>query len=283
MNKNLRLKRNETFSIREGWLEKGINIIIDNPKCFSKDAGPLSFGLGSNMCKSLRYWLEACTIATFSQNGASLTDFGKFLLAYDQYLEKNVSWWLIHLYLSTNVIDAPVINAYFNMDAKKVDKDYIFRNIKDRFTREYSDTINDNSLDSDISVLLKSYYASKITNPEDNMNCPLARLGLMEIDDNHNYIKTSPNYSSLDFRAVYFSILNCLELNTVHNQTFNIEDLIHMQNNPCYVFNLSKAALFVYLDEMKKAGLVTVVKTAGLNTVTIEKVADWSDLFKEEE
>ena len=27
--KNLRLKRHETFSIREGWLEKGLNIIYE--------------------------------------------------------------------------------------------------------------------------------------------------------------------------------------------------------------------------------------------------------------
>ena len=66
----LRLKRNETFYIREGWLEKGINIIKNNAKCFSNNSGPSIFGLGSNMCKSLRYWLEACNIATFGQNGA---------------------------------------------------------------------------------------------------------------------------------------------------------------------------------------------------------------------
>ena len=34
--KDLRLKRHETFSIREGWLEKGLNTIVEDNECFKK-------------------------------------------------------------------------------------------------------------------------------------------------------------------------------------------------------------------------------------------------------
>ena len=59
----LKLKRHETFSIREGWIEKGVNIIKENCECFKKNDGPVNFGLGTNMCKSLRYWLIGSKIA----------------------------------------------------------------------------------------------------------------------------------------------------------------------------------------------------------------------------
>ena len=59
MNKEpLKLKRHETFSIREGWLEKGLNKCSQNPQCFQKDRGTKELGLGSNMVKSLRYWKD---------------------------------------------------------------------------------------------------------------------------------------------------------------------------------------------------------------------------------
>ena len=80
---DLRLKRHETFSIREGWLEKGLNIIVENNECFKKDNGPRLLGLGSNMCKSLKYWLKATGIAKFGQV-AELTEFGNLLYKYDQ-------------------------------------------------------------------------------------------------------------------------------------------------------------------------------------------------------
>lgn len=282
MKKTLRLKRHETFSIREGWLEKGINILPENPKSLSKENGPFNYGLGSNMCKSLRYWLEACKLAKFGQNGAFLTTLGEMLRKNDPYLESDFSWWMIHCNLAMNVEDAPVINAFFNLPINRMDKEYIFRNLKEQFEIEYGSVGSDSSLDSDISVLLKSYYSDDDSNPENNMNCPFAKLGLISVAEKKTYIKTAPAFSSLSFKVVYWCIINCL------NDTFraanggyalNVEDLCLLHNNPLNIFNISKSTLFLYLEEMKKAGYINLVKTAGLNTVYIDNVLELEDLF----
>ena len=39
----LKLKRHETFSLREGWIEKGIHYIDENERCMSKDNGTKIF------------------------------------------------------------------------------------------------------------------------------------------------------------------------------------------------------------------------------------------------
>ena len=115
----LRLKRHETFSIREGWIEKGINKI--------KDEGSKKLGLGSNMVKSLRYWLSACGLVSFNtQTGAKLTDIGELIQEHDPYLNDINSWWIIHYLLVKNSNnDAPVLNAIFNMSMTKFSLSFV--------------------------------------------------------------------------------------------------------------------------------------------------------------
>ena len=62
--------------------------------------------------------------------------------------------------------------------------------------------------------------------------------------------------------------------------SFNIEDLYDKENNTLKVFNISRSMLFAYLEEMKKNGFIDLIKTAGLNTVYIDKIMCLSDLFE---
>lgn len=277
MSKSLRLKRHETFSIREGWLEKGINLIPKDSKCLSKDNGPAFFGLGTNMCKSLRYWLEASGIARITNGEAKLSHFGDLLFTYDSFLENDISWWLIHCNLAMNKEDAPVINAFFNMQVNKIEKDYIFRKLKEEFGQEYGVVGADSSLDSDISIMLKSYYSNDTSNPENNMNCPLSRLGLISLADKHIYSKQPPAFISLDYRVVFYNIIKCMDIEK--NSSFNVEDLCKKRNNPMRIFNISRSTLFLYLEEMRKNGFIKIVKTAGLNTVSIVKILTLDEIF----
>lgn len=282
--KNLRLKRHETFSIREGWLEKGLNIIYENPECFKKDEGPRNFGLGSNMCKSLKYWLIACDIAEFSPD-AYLTEFGKLLRKYDPYLEDKFSWFFIHAKLSMNFEDAPVINEIINCNYSKFDKELLINYLKDYFTNNDYEIGAESSLESDVSVGLRSYCVSDNSNPEDNMNCPLSKLGLLKIDQKKNYVKQQPAFSSLHYLVVLYVLQECLRRNHdgVINKTFdvdcNLEDVIKWENNPLKVFNITKSILFMYLDQMKNAGYVNIIKTAGLNTIHFNKILSINEIF----
>ena len=57
MNMKIKMKRHESFSIREGWLAKGIKDIKKDAKVFSSPDATDILGIGTNMVKSLKYWM----------------------------------------------------------------------------------------------------------------------------------------------------------------------------------------------------------------------------------
>ena len=81
-------------------------------------------------------------------------------------------------------------------------------------------------------------------------------------------------YSSLSYLVVYFVLQELYS-----NQSFIIEDSMYENNSPVSVFNLDKNMYLQYLDEIKKHGLITINKTAGLNTVYFEEKLSLKDIF----
>lgn len=75
----------ETFFIRKGWLAKGLRAVIEKDDIFVDRANnPMDeLGIGSNMVKSLRFWLQAVGLTQEPKSGRRvqhLTELG-FLIA----------------------------------------------------------------------------------------------------------------------------------------------------------------------------------------------------------
>ena len=99
----IKLKGHETFTIREGWLDKGLKAVSDNGKVFSENYGADALGVGSNMAKAIRYWLKAGKFIEESpKNGANLTDIAKIIKDNDEYLEDSFALWIYHINLVFN-------------------------------------------------------------------------------------------------------------------------------------------------------------------------------------
>ena len=60
--KDYRLKGHESFTLREGWLTKGLNAVHENPRVFSENSGADALGVGTNMAKSIRYWMRTAEL-----------------------------------------------------------------------------------------------------------------------------------------------------------------------------------------------------------------------------
>lgn len=56
----MKFRAHESFFIRKGWLYKGLRNIKELPELFSsKNINPSDvLGIGTNMVRSLRYWLR---------------------------------------------------------------------------------------------------------------------------------------------------------------------------------------------------------------------------------
>lgn len=57
----MKFRAHDTFFIRKGWLSKGMKYVHSKPDVFvAKDENPMDvLGIGANMVKALRYWLQA--------------------------------------------------------------------------------------------------------------------------------------------------------------------------------------------------------------------------------
>lgn len=82
----MKFRAHETFFIRKGWITKGLkNVDIKKNVFTDKKISPTdTLGIGTNMCKSLRYWLQVLdlTVEVKEKGGKrsqNITDFGRLV------------------------------------------------------------------------------------------------------------------------------------------------------------------------------------------------------------
>ena len=276
----VRLKGHESFSIREGWIPKGIIAVQENPKIFSsKDATDI-LGMGTNMVKSLKYWLIACDLIEESKkNEYELTELGDLINKYDPFLEDIFTLFFIHINLVSNKEKATIWNLFFSKcNIKNFNKKDLLEALKYELETEYLE-YNEKMLIDEINVLLKTYSnEDKVNNPENNFACPLDELNLLRKIDREFYEKNKPSLAKLDKRIILYYIEKECEENSV--KSLNIDDFVKKQDGVCKILNLDKNTLNEYLEILKNDKLITLNKTAGLNMVYIEKYHNLSEVFE---
>lgn len=274
----LKLKRHESFSIREGWLAKGIKNVKEYGNVFALQNATDILGIGTNMVKSLKYWMTATKLIEEKNREIMLSDFGSIINEYDPYLEDIFSWWLIHINMITNIDDAYIYNLFFNKcNIKTFTKRELYEKLYALLTNEKL-TFNENILQDEVNMIIKTYTIDeKIDNPENNFICPLSELNLLKKVDRDTYEKNRPEIRNLPFWVVYYII--CLLLDDRGN--ISIDELLKEENSPAKLLNMDKNLINEYLDEMKKNDLIIINRTAGLNMVYLKKKLSLNEIAEE--
>lgn len=291
MNDKYKLKGNESFCIREGWLNKGITAIQSEPSVFSQNNAMDILGIGSKMVKSLKYWLLAADIAEEkkvrgSKNILRLTECpGEIINAHDRYFEDIFTLWILHYHIVRKISSCTVWNLFFNrFDASEFSKANMVNKIFDEFNKIYNKGSSVyKSVADDCGLLLKMYSASAeddAADPEDNLSSPFADLGLIKRDsrDKGSFAKTRPVYDKLDMMAVLYVIVSNMH---GEKKSADIDTLLMQDNNAGRVFNLDRTMLNEYLDRLKQSGYITLNRTAGLDMVYLKKDMLPADILTE--
>lgn len=278
MSFKVKMKRHESFSIREGWLAKGISAVRNDNKVFSSQDATDILGIGSNMVKSLKYWMSATCLIKENNKNIGLSEFGELIYEYDPYLEDIFSWWLIHLKMNLNLDDSYVYNLFFNKcTMKSFSKRDIYEQISSNLINDKLD-FNENILQDEVNMIIKTYSIDdKIDNPENNFICPLSELNLIRKVDVNTYERNKPDYRNLNYLIVYYLILQLCD----DKDYISIDDLIKIDNSPAKLFNLDKNLINEYLDEMKRHDLIVVNRTAGLNMVYFQRKLSLEEIMRE--
>lgn len=201
----MKIRAHETFCIRKGWLHKGIKNIQANHRLFtSKDINPCDvLGIGTNMVKSLRYWMNTVGImeevAEGNQRMQRPSKLGEIIDRYDRYYEEDGTNWLIHYMLAKNEDQATAWFWFFNIfKSNTFDKELFIKELGEFLHTEYSYDCSEKMLSDEFNCLINTYCSKgKSTTPEDMNECPLVDLHLIELTDNRDYKKCIPDTDSI--------------------------------------------------------------------------------------
>lgn len=278
MIQKVRMKRHESFSIREGWLAKGLNEVKKNKKVFSSSDATDELGVGYNMVKSLKYWMYATKLIEDVGRDIELTEFGNLILKYDSYLEDKFTWWLIHLQMVLNIDDAFVFNCFYNkLMSKNFTKQELYDTIE-RVLNTYQLDFNEKTLLDEVNMVIKTYVIDESNdNPENNFSCPLSELELIKKVGRDTYEKNKPSYKSLNYLIVYYLMTIIME----DKEYISIDELLKVENSPLKILNLDKNLINDYLDDMKRNELININRTAGLNMIYLRRKMTLNEIFEE--
>ena len=182
----MRFSGHETFSVREGWLHKGLRLLIGEPEKFHDKYAADYLGVGSNMAKSIRHWMQATGLAepTPGHRGRiSITEFGQTVFKNDPFFIDTGTWWLLHVNLVSHPPYADTWHWFYNsFNLGRFVRSVVVENLRQYIQLSNKRTPSIKTLERDVACLLSSYsrnIPSDDGDPEEARDCPFRDLGLL--------------------------------------------------------------------------------------------------------
>jgi hypothetical protein len=147
----------------------------------------VELGVGKNMVRSIRFWVEVMNVASPQGHGRALepTPFGHAVLAddgFDPFLEDVRTLWLLHWHLSTHAED-PVfawrylLNHWPHAELTRSEALAAFRRESENAGLSHSDV----TLGQHLDVFLHTYLPSRASaSAEDSIDGPLVELAFLQ-------------------------------------------------------------------------------------------------------
>jgi hypothetical protein len=185
----MRFSGHESFPCRYAWLPKAFQLLNapDTEPTFLRDddLAMQRLGLGKNMVKSLRFWIQATGVAEHTlDRGYSLTRFGQDLLGrYDPFLEDRRSLWLLHWKLATN--PDPIFAWYYLLNQwqhPELTRSEVVRAFEREAAKE-SRRLAQATLAQHFDVFIHTYVPTRGAKGavlEDNLDSPFIELDLVQ-------------------------------------------------------------------------------------------------------
>lgn len=268
-NSGFRIKGHESFIPREGWLNKGIYAVAQDRTVFGKNSGADTLGVGTNMAKSIRYWMKAMGLTTdVGGRGVSLSTIGDIIAHNDPYIEDIFTLWVLHANLARNRELATSWYLFFNeIEVSTFKREELNDMMMDGLlTLIGTDSLPERSVKDDCSAILSMYCPTKEKNsdPEDkNAFSPFAQLGLLAALERGGYEKARPAVDAISPLLIYYIFADRL----MADGYLSIDELVQGLNMPGKILNLNRVILNEYLDALQNQGHIIVNRTAGLDVV----------------
>ena len=275
----MRFRAHDTFFIRKGWLSKGMRCVQNKPDVFvAKDENPMDvLGLGANMVKALRYWLQAVGLTEEPKSGKriqTLTPLGESVFVHDRYIEEFGTLYLLQYKLASNASDATAWYYFFNeFNLSEFSRDDFVEQIQ-KYIKMSGDgeSVAPRSLNDDFACIVNTYLpryksSNQKISPENNIDCPFGELGLVDVlnKSKKTYKKSIPSASSIHPLVALAVIVD----QAGERKELSLNELLTAPNNIGRVFNLDSITMLDILYGIEHQGLIKINRTAGLDVVNI--------------
>lgn len=278
----MKFRAHDTFFIRKGWLSKGMRNVVENSDVFvtkDKSRNPMDvLGIGANMVKALRYWLQAVGLTEEPTKGVryqTLTPLGEMIYEQDPYIEELGTLWLLQYQIAKNKEDATAWYYFFNeFNMIEFTREDFVRSIQNYIIMAQEQAAV-RSLNDDFSCIISTYVPRIKSNPgrispENNIDCPFGELGLIDIISKDGksviYKKNTPAVEAVNpwvaLAVIYDQAEDSMEI--------SLSNLLTKPCNIGKVFNLDSITMLEILHRTERTGLLKIVRTAGLDYVKLD-------------
>lgn len=268
----MRFGGHQTFYLREGWLYKGLHLLMNEPERFDEDLVFDHLGVGKNMAISIIYWMEAMELAEKTRmnedsrnKNLKPTPLGHLIYKKDKYFTQEETWWILHINLLSNRDSAESWYWFFNHLGTD-------RFLREQGLRRFSKYMEEDlhcrkptpkTLERDFSCLLNTYAAQlPISNddPEEDIWCPLRDLDLLISYKSTNHYALQRRRRSIGSMLLMYALEKCFiqadneeEYEPDKIQDIRFFDLTRLPNNPQRVFLLHTDGFYELLGQASEA------------------------------
>lgn len=274
----MKIRAHESFYFRKGWLHKGIKHLLENDRLFIGETNPCDIlGIGANMVKSIRYWLQATQLMEEkNENGRRIqcvTPIGQVINKYDKYFEEQGTNYILQYLLASNIDQATAWYWFFNVfKGSVIDKNFFVTELAEYLKINFDYITTNKVLEDEFNCLIRTYSnkEEREEDPEETKLCPLSELNLLQLIDKKNkeYKKISPLTDDIHPIIIYAIICDNIHENQLE---ILINDICQKERNVGKIFNLDRIGIIKSLENLTKLGYVSMSRTAGLDVVRVIK------------
>jgi hypothetical protein len=251
----VRFGGHETFHLREGWLYKGVELLIGEPHKLVDEHVADWLGVGRNMAKSIRHWLLATELAQHPLVSRDSESFEPTELAYlvwekDRYFLEIGTWWALHINLIHQPRHALAWEWFFNrFRVNRFEKPVCLQAFSRYLDATHARKPSARTLDRDIACLLSS-YSRKLPptsdDPEEALDCPLTELRLLTHHRDTGVYELHLEKKSIPPSILGYAIQRALggTSKSPSRTTIPFQDIVVGANAPGAVFSLTAEGLF---------------------------------------
>jgi hypothetical protein len=253
----------QTFAVRSGWLKKGVDALQDDragaATVFTRQDALVTLGVGKNMVQSIRHWLLATQMAEErpGARGRELrpTQLGSALLGspnsegWDPFLEDQATLWVLHWQLASPGGPAFSWVWTFNLFREyDFTRDLLVDAIMDGASGRVPKAPSRETVGRDVECLLHTYLSPREGAGDDELDCPLRALGLIQPSYDRHYRFGYGPKPELPTSVFFYAVEEYWQWRRPESLSLTAWDLTYAEGSPGTVFKLDEDSVLGYLD-----------------------------------